>query len=91
MFTSSYLDQNTCTGVTVNGVSCSNHTIPSYSLVNLSVAYSGIKDLTLIAGVNNVFNRLPPATNSSTYSNGYVSSNASPLLRSYLMTATYRF
>jgi iron complex outermembrane receptor protein len=92
LFTSSYQDQNTCTGVTVNGVSCSNHTIPSYSLVNLSVAYSGIKDLTLIAGVNNVFNRLPPATNNTgTYSNGYVSSNASPLLRSYLMTATYRF
>jgi iron complex outermembrane receptor protein len=92
LFTSHYLDQNTCaTTVTVNGVPCSNHVIPSYSLVNLSVAYAGFKNLTLIGGVNNVFNRLPPATNDSTYTYGYVSSNASPLLREYLLTATYRF
>jgi iron complex outermembrane receptor protein len=91
LYTSSYLDQNTCSGTTVNGVSCTNHHIPSYSLVNLSVAYSGFKDVTLIAGVNNLFSRLPPATNDSIYSYGYVSSNASPLLRSYLLTATVRF
>jgi iron complex outermembrane receptor protein len=91
LFTSHYLDLNTCTVVS-NGVPCSNHVIPSYSLVNLSLAYSGFKGVTLIAGVNNVFNRLPPSTNdSSAYTYGYVSSNASPLLREYLLTATYRF
>ena len=91
LFTSHYVDQNTCTGTTVNGVACSGHMIPSYSLVNLSLAYSGFKNLTLIGGVNNVFNRLPPATNDSVYTYGYLSSNASPLLRAYLLTATYRF
>ena len=75
----------------MNGVACSGHMIPSYSLVNLSLAYSGFKNLTLIGGVNNVFNRLPPATNDSVYTYGYLSSNASPLLRAYLLTATYRF
>jgi iron complex outermembrane receptor protein len=98
LFTSKYLDQNlasTCvtstSTVTLNGVACQNHTIPSYSLVNLSLAYTGFKDVTLMMGVNNVFSRLPSATNSSTYSYGYVSSSASPLLRSYLMTAKVSF
>ncbi len=86
IFNSSYLDQNTTTVPAAN-----NHTIASYSVVNWTVSYSGVKNLKVVAGVNNVFDNMPPATNHSAYSFGYLSSAASPIGRSFNTTATYKF
>ena len=87
-FNSRYDDQNT-TAIPADN----NHVIPSYSLVNWSATYTGFRHFTLIGGVNNVFNRMPPSTNSSLYSgNGYtLMSAANPIGRAYSATVTYTF
>jgi iron complex outermembrane recepter protein len=66
---------------------------PSYSLFNLSVNYTGFKNLTLYASVDNLFNRVPPYDPVWTYTyRGYYD----PSLYSYIgrygqVGATYRF
>ena len=55
------------------------------------VSYSGIKNMTIMAGINNLFDVMPPATNNSSYPFGYLSSAASPLGREFLTTVTYKF
>ena len=42
-------------------------------------------------GINNLFDRMPPATNSSLYAYGYLSSAASPLGRTWVGSMTYKF
>ncbi|WP_077037565.1 TonB-dependent siderophore receptor [Pelomonas sp. KK5] len=86
VFNSTYQDQNTTTVAAAN-----NHVIPSYSLVNWTATYKGFKHITLIAGINNVFDRMPPPTNSTLYSNGYLSSAASPIGRSWNGRITYEY
>jgi iron complex outermembrane recepter protein len=85
-FNSSYQDQNLTTVPADN-----HHTISSYSLVNWSTSYTGFKHVTLVAGINNLFDRMPPATNSSLYTFGYLSSAASPIGRTWVGGATYQF
>jgi iron complex outermembrane receptor protein len=65
--------------------------INSYKPWNLTATYKGIKNVVLTAGITNVFDAAPPATNSSAYSNGYLSSAASPIGRAYNLRATYNF
>ena len=60
-------------------------------MVNWSTSYTGIKHVTLVAGINNLFDRMPPATNSSLYSYGYLSSAASPIGRTWVGSLTYKF
>ena len=84
-FSSRYMDQNTTTVAAAN-----SHTISSYSLLNWTVAYKGIKNVTLIGGINNVLDAMPPATNHSGYS-GYLSSAASPVGRALNLSASYSF
>lgn len=63
--------------------------ISSYSLTNLTASYNGFKNITLIAGINNLFNVMPPETN--TISSGYLRQFANPIGRAYSLTATYKF
>jgi iron complex outermembrane receptor protein len=65
--------------------------INSYKLWNLTTTYSGFKNIQVTAGITNLFNAEPPATNSSLYSFGYLSSAASPIGRAYNVRATYTF
>jgi iron complex outermembrane receptor protein len=86
LFNSRYQDQNTTTIPAAN-----HHVIPSYSLVNWTATYKGFKNVTVIAGINNLFNVMPPPTNHSAYTFGYLSSAASPIGRAFNASLTYRF
>ena len=85
-FNSTYQDQNLTTVAAAN-----NHTIPSYSLWNWTATYKGFKNVTLIGGVNNLFNVMPPLTNHSAYTFGYLSSAASPIGRAFNASISYQF
>ncbi|MHA4869690.1 TonB-dependent receptor plug domain-containing protein [Duganella sp. PWIR1] len=65
--------------------------INSMKMWNLTTTYSGFKNIQVTAGITNLFNAEPPATNSSLYSFGYLSSAASPIGRAYNVRATYTF
>jgi iron complex outermembrane receptor protein len=63
--------------------------INSYKQWNYTATYNGFKNMQVVAGITNLFNAEPPATNSSLYSFGYLSSAASPIGRAYNVRATY--
>ncbi|MYM81362.1 TonB-dependent receptor [Duganella sp. FT50W] len=65
--------------------------INSYKLWNVTTTYNGFKNVQITAGITNLFNAEPPATNHSGYTFGYLSSAASPIGRSYNVRATYTF
>jgi iron complex outermembrane receptor protein len=65
--------------------------INSYKPWNLTTSYKGFKNIRLVFGVTNLFDAKPPVTNHSGYSFGYLSSAASPIGRSYNLSATYDF
>jgi iron complex outermembrane receptor protein len=65
------------------------HRIDPYLLVNWSLSYKGFKHWVIMGGVNNVFDRDPPAAN---YRNeGYLSGQASPIGRAFNLRGTYTF
>lgn len=73
----------------LNAGSLFYHRIDPYLLVNWSLAYTGSRNWSIMAGVNNVFDRDPPAAN---YRNeGYLSGQASPVGRAFNLRATYSF
>ena len=73
----------------LNAGSLFYHRIDPYTLVNLSATYKGFSKWLIMAGVNNVFDRDPPAAN---YRNeGYLSGQASPVGRAWNLRATYTF
>jgi iron complex outermembrane receptor protein len=73
----------------LNASSTFAHRIDSYALYNWSMNYTGYKHWTVLAGVNNLFDRDPPAAN---YRNeGFASGIASPLGRTFNLRATYTF
>ena len=65
--------------------------INSYKNWQWTTTYTGFKNLSLTAGITNLFDSKPPVTNSSLYSNGYLSSAASPIGRAFNFRATYKF
>lgn len=69
--------------------------VKSYTLYHLTVSYSGIKNLTLTAGIKNLFDRDPPFANSYDTNTGSGSSweprVADPRGRSFLIGAEYKF
>ena len=70
------------------------HKVSDSSRWNLSGTYRGIKDLTLRAGVRNIFDKLPPFTASSSYGShaaGYAGSFVDPRGRFWYVTANYQF
>jgi iron complex outermembrane receptor protein len=64
--------------------------VDSYSQYNLNVKYTGISNLTLSAGVNNITKEWPPVTADTVY-NGYITSMADMLGRVYRFSAEYKF
>ncbi|NYE63616.1 iron complex outermembrane receptor protein [Duganella sp. 1224] len=65
--------------------------INSYKQWNFTTTYAGFKNMQVVAGITNLFNAPPPATNSSLYSFGYLSSASSPIGRAYNVRVTYNF
>ncbi|MGV7208578.1 TonB-dependent receptor [Oxalobacteraceae bacterium A2-2] len=65
--------------------------INSYKAYNFTTTYNGFKNMQIVGGVTNLTNAPPPATNSSLYSYGYLSSAASPIGRAYNVRVTYNF
>jgi iron complex outermembrane receptor protein len=63
--------------------------IKPYSVVNLTGGYTGFKHFVITAGVSNLFNVMPPETN--TISTGYLRTYSSPIGRAYSLTGTYNF
>jgi iron complex outermembrane receptor protein len=73
----------------LNDSSLFYHRIDPYTIFNLSVVYTGMPRWSVMAGVNNLFDRDPPAAN---YRNeGYLSGQASPIGRAFNLRATYTF
>ncbi|HEX7984981.1 MAG TPA: TonB-dependent receptor [Duganella sp.] len=65
--------------------------INSYKNWQWTTTYNGFKNMSLTAGITNLFDAKPPVTNSSLYSSGYLSSAASPIGRAFNFRATYKF
>jgi iron complex outermembrane recepter protein len=92
----------TVTGRTTSGfydsptapVAAGTRKVDKYDEVDLAVAYSGMKNLRINGGVKNVFDRMPPFSNTSTQ-NQYGSQGYawiySPRGRFYYANATYSF
>ncbi|SFB70099.1 TonB-dependent receptor domain-containing protein [Massilia yuzhufengensis] len=72
-----------------------NPKVDDYSIFNLSVSYSGIKSLTLTAGVKNIFDEDPPFAITYDGNTGAGSSweprVADPRGRAFTLMATYKF
>jgi iron complex outermembrane receptor protein len=64
--------------------------VSSYDQYNLTVKYTGIKNLGLTLGVSNLLDREPPLTNHNGY-RGYLTSVADVLGRAYTLKAEYKF
>ena len=80
-----YVDQNFVAAQFTNRVS-------SYSLWNISGSYTGIKGVTLLAGVKNLFDKEPPFTNQGTmFQKGYDPRYTDPIGRALYARASYAF
>jgi iron complex outermembrane receptor protein len=64
--------------------------VDAYSQYNLNVKFTGIQNLTLSAGVNNITKEWPPLTADTVY-NGYITSMADMMGRVYRMSVEYKF
>jgi iron complex outermembrane receptor protein len=69
--------------------------VQPYKTYNLTLAYTGIKNLTVTAGIKNLFNTDPPFANSYDTNTGSGSSweprVADPRGRSYIFSVDYKF
>jgi len=84
-FKSSYTDQNQVDPEFFNKVD-------SYSLWSLSGSYTGIKGLTLTAGIKNLLDKEPPFSNQGTmFQKGYDPRYTDPVGRSLYLRASYAF
>lgn len=79
-YKSGYQDQNPPNQVT------------SYSVFDLMGTYTGLKGLTLTAGIKNLFDEDPPFTNqNTTFQRGYDPRFTDPRGRTFLVRAAYKF
>ena len=68
-----------------------NH-VGSYSLFDLSVTWTGVKNLTLTAGISNLFDTEPPLSNqTTTFQRGYDPRFTDPIGRAFMFRAGYKF
>jgi iron complex outermembrane receptor protein len=66
--------------------------VPSYSLVNLSGTYTGFKNVSLTAGVKNLFDKEPPFSNQGTvFQKGYDPRYTDPIGRALDLRGSYSF
>ncbi len=89
---SGYRDQNS-QGAPFNVAPFNTNRVDQYSVFDISVSYTGIKGLTLQAGLLNMLDKDPPFTNqvSRFQARGYDDRFASPLGRTYQVSAKYQF
>ena len=68
------------------------HDVPSYSLWNVSGSYTGVKGLTLTAGIKNLLDTDPPFSNQGTlFQKGYDARYTDPVGRAYYVRGNYAF
>jgi len=61
-------------------------------LHDVSVSYTGVKNLTLTAGITNIFDKDPPLSlQTTTFQRGYDPRFTDPLGRAYMFRAAYKF
>jgi iron complex outermembrane recepter protein len=65
--------------------------VDSYSQYNVTMRYTGLHNLALNFGVNNITKAWPPITADSSYGGGYITSMADMMGRVYRMSAEYKF
>lgn len=66
--------------------------VDDYLVHDLSVSWTGIKNLTLTGAVSNVFDEDPPRSmQSTTFQRGYDPRFTDPLGRTYMLRASYKF
>ena len=79
-FKGAYTDQDTTSKV------------GSYSVFDIAGTFSGVKNLTLTAGVQNLFDKDPPVSvQTTTFQRGYDPRFTSPLGRTFSLYASYKF
>ena len=91
-FATGYRDQN-ANGAPFNVAPFNTNTVKAYSLFDASVAYKGIKGLTLGLGVQNLLDTDPPFTNQVArfQARAYDDRFHNPLGRTYRVSAKYEF
>lgn len=66
--------------------------VASYALHDFAVTWTGIKNLSLTAGINNLFDRDPPLSGQvNTFQRGYDPRFTDPLGRAIMLRAAYKF
>jgi iron complex outermembrane receptor protein len=66
--------------------------VPSYALHDVAVTWTGVKNLAITAGINNVFDRDPPLSGQvNTFQRGYDPRFTDPLGRALMLRASYKF
>lgn len=69
-----------------------NHQVGSYTRYNVSGSYTGFKNLTLTAGIKNLLNTDPPASNvTDNFQYGYDARYADAIGRAFFVRANYQF
>jgi len=69
-----------------------DRTVDAYSVFDLSVTYTAIKNLTLLVGVKNLADKDPPFSNqSTTFQRGYDPRYSDPLGRTWFARVSYLF
>ncbi len=88
VYTTGYRDQNGPNVVTAY----KNHQVGDYTRYNLSGSYTGFKNLTLTAGIKNLFNTDPPASNvTDNFQYGYDARYGDAIGRAFFVRANYQF
>lgn len=88
VYTTGYQDQNGPNVVDAY----KNHHVGSYTRYNLSGSYTGIKNLTLTAGIKNLFNTDPPGSNvTDNFQYGYDARYGDAIGRAFFVRANYQF
>ena len=68
------------------------NTVGSYSVFDLSVTWTGVKNLTLTAGINNLLDTDPPlSVQNTTFQRGFDPRFTDPIGRAFMLRATYKF
>jgi iron complex outermembrane recepter protein len=66
--------------------------VGSYSVFDTSITWTGVKSLTLTAGINNLLDTAPPkSVQNNTFQRGYDPRFTDPLGRTFVLRAAYKF
>ncbi|MDA3557936.1 TonB-dependent receptor [Acinetobacter sp. AOR15_HL] len=86
------LQQNFSRGYQDQNSNDQNHRVSDYTTYNISGTYKGFKNLEVTAGIKNIFDEDPPASNViDNFQMGYDPRYADPLGRTYFVRGTYKF